>query len=98
MDEYEQLTREELISVIRGLKAEGERCAASARGIASAFPVFSAREQREFETSSWPMRIFDRVTLQYLAVNDAGLKLYGYTQAEFLAMSLLDTRHPEERP
>lgn len=62
----------------------------------SEFPVFGEREQRDFEKSTHPIRIFDRETLRYLAVNDAALKLYGYRREEFLALTPLDTRHPEE--
>ncbi|MBI2509271.1 MAG: PAS domain S-box protein [Betaproteobacteria bacterium] len=42
------------------------------------------------------MRIFDHETLKYLAVNDAAVRLYGYTRREFLALTAQDTRHPEE--
>jgi len=97
MDEYERLTREQLISLILGLKAKCERRPVSARDKVSDFPVFGERERQEFETSPWPIRIFDRESLKYLAVNDAALQLYGYTREEFLALTPLDTRHPEER-
>ena len=42
------------------------------------------------------MRIFEHGTFRFLAVNDAAVKLYGYTREEFLAMTAKDTRHPEE--
>jgi len=42
------------------------------------------------------MRIFDHATLHYLAVNDAALKLYGYTRTEFLELTAKETRHPGE--
>ena len=42
------------------------------------------------------MRIFDHSTLRYLAVNDAALRLYGYTRSEFLRLTAFDTRHPGE--
>ena len=58
--------------------------------------VFGERQRREFEANPRPMRIFDRETLRYLAVNDAALALYGYSRAEFLALTLKDTRHPDE--
>lgn len=71
--------------------AEGDK-----RVVPAEFPVFGERQMRNFEASLRPMRIFDRETLKYLAVNDAALKLYGYTRDEFLALNLLDTRHPDE--
>src|SRR6185295_4462027 len=57
---------------------------------------FGERQRRDFEASPRPMRIFDRLTLRYLAVNNAALELYGYSREEFLALTLKDTRHPSE--
>lgn len=57
---------------------------------------FGQRQLQEFEKSPRPMRIFDRETLQYLAVNDAAVALYGYTREEFLTLTVKDTRHPDE--
>ncbi len=62
----------------------------------AAFQVFGELQQREFDRSSWPMRIFEHGTFRFLAVNDAAVKLYGYTREEFLAMTAKDTRHSEE--
>src|SRR5215203_353356 len=45
-----------------------------------------------FDNHPIPMYIFDRETLAFLAVNDAALSQYGYTRAEFLALTLLDIR------
>ena len=59
-------------------------------------PVFGEWHQREFDRSPLPMRIFDHDTLKYLAVNEPALKLYGYTRQEFLELTAIDTRHPEE--
>jgi two-component system sensor histidine kinase UhpB len=50
-----------------------------------------------FESSPLPMWVFDGETLRFLAVNDAAVRLYGYTREEFLGMSATDVRHPEER-
>src|SRR5688572_8172459 len=57
---------------------------------------FGERQWRDFERNPRPMRIFDRETMRYLAVNDASLALYGYSREEFLALTVMDTRHPEE--
>lgn len=42
-----------------------------------------------------PMWIFDQETLDFLEVNDAALKQYGYTRQEFLSMNAKDIRPPE---
>jgi PAS domain S-box-containing protein len=57
---------------------------------------FGERQLRDFEKSPRPMRIFDRETLRYLAVNDAAVALYGYTREEFLTLTVKDTLHPDE--
>lgn len=95
MDGYEHLTRDELISRIRELQAAREGGHAD-RGAVADFPVFGVRERQEFEASPLPIRIFDRETLRYLAVNDAALRLYGYSRDEFLALTPLHTRVAEE--
>lgn len=46
--------------------------------------------------SSFPMWVFDRGTLQFLAVNDAALARYGYTRDEFLSMTIREIRAPDE--
>tara|TARA_R110000850_G_scaffold109303_1_gene222110 strand:+ start:7032 stop:8054 length:1023 start_codon:yes stop_codon:yes gene_type:complete len=48
-----------------------------------------------FELNPSPMFVFDAKTLGFLAVNDAAVKLYGYTKEEFLDKYLIDIR-PEE--
>jgi PAS domain S-box-containing protein len=57
---------------------------------------FGQRQLQDFEKSPRPMRIFERETCQYLAVNDAAVALYGYTREEFLTLTVKDTRHPDE--
>ena len=51
-----------------------------------------------FESNPYPMWIYDRVTLEFLAVNDAAVNHYGYSRDEFLGMTLKDIRPPEEIP
>src|SRR5688572_22046500 len=57
----------------------------------------AGRYRMLFESSPLPMWVFDAETLRFLAVNDAAVRLYGYTRPEFLQMSATDVRHPEER-
>lgn len=55
-----------------------------------------ARYRLLFESSPHPMFVYDRDSLRYLAVNGATVQHYGYSRAEFLAMTLLDIRPPED--
>ncbi len=50
-----------------------------------------------FMNSPLPMWIFDRETLQFLRVNHAATIEYGYTEEEFLSMTILDIRPKNER-
>lgn len=51
-----------------------------------------------FESNPNPMWVYDADTYAYLAVNEAAVRHYGYTRAEFLLMSILDVRPPENIP
>src|SRR5215813_4788747 len=56
----------------------------------------SAQEYRLlFKAHPCPMWLCDQKTLQFLAVNDAAVKHYGYSREEFLALTVKDIR-PEE--
>src|SRR5690348_8482780 len=98
MDQYEYLTRDQLISLVRGLGAgrAAGRGSSAPDNIVDSLPEFGERALRDFENSSSPMRIFDRETLEYLVVNEAAVKFYGYSREEFLALTIRETRHPEE--
>ena len=50
-----------------------------------------------FDHNPIPMWVFGSEHLRFLAVNDAAIEHYGYTREQFLAMSLLDIRPPEDR-
>ncbi|HEX4926616.1 MAG TPA: sensor histidine kinase [Burkholderiales bacterium] len=47
----------------------------------------AGRYRMLFETSPLPMWVVDDETLGFLAVNDAAVRLYGYSREEFLAMT-----------
>jgi diguanylate cyclase (GGDEF)-like protein/PAS domain S-box-containing protein len=51
-----------------------------------------------FENNSVPMWVYDRKTLQYLAINEAAIKQYGYSKQEFLSMTLVDLRPAGDVP
>ena len=51
-----------------------------------------------FHSNPHPMWVFDAETLRFLTVNDAATANYGYSEAEFLAMSIEDIRPLDEVP
>ena len=57
-----------------------------------------ARYRLLFATSPIPMWVYDQETLRFLAVNDAAVERYGYSEEEFLEMSILEIRPPDEIP
>ncbi|QEH43053.1 PAS domain S-box protein [Chitinophaga sp. XS-30] len=53
---------------------------------------------RMFRENPQPMWIFSKKTFRFLEVNDAAILLYGYSREEFLQMTILDIRPPEDIP
>lgn len=51
-----------------------------------------------FERNPLPMYVYDKETLQFLDVNAAAVRFYGYSRAEFLAMTICDIRPEEDVP
>jgi len=51
-----------------------------------------------FQSNPQPMWVFDRETLAFLAVNEAAVRQYGYSEQEFLQMTVKDIRPTEEIP
>ncbi|RZM76625.1 PAS domain S-box protein [Leptolyngbya iicbica] len=51
-----------------------------------------------FDGNPQPMWVYDLETLQFLAVNDAAIAKYGYSRAEFLAMTIADIRPAADVP
>ena len=49
-----------------------------------------------FEVMPMPAWVYDTDSYRFLAVNPAAIAHYGYSEAEFLAMSILDVRPPED--
>lgn len=48
-----------------------------------------------FQSIPLPCWIFDLETYQFLGVNEAALKHYGYTKEEFFQINLFDIHHPQ---
>ncbi len=51
-----------------------------------------------FDSNPFPMWVFDRKTLRFLAVNQAAIRQYGFSEREFLAMTIADIRPDEDVP
>ena len=51
-----------------------------------------------YESNQMPISIFDTETLDFLSVNNAFVEKYGYTEEEFLKMTILDIRPDTETP
>ena len=49
-----------------------------------------------FDHNPLPLCVYDRLTLDILAVNDAMAQHYGYAREELLAKNMIDIRPPEE--
>ncbi|MYM71108.1 EAL domain-containing protein [Duganella sp. FT134W] len=49
-----------------------------------------------FEAHPQPMWVYDLETLRFMVVNAAAVAQYGYTEAEFLHMTIRDIRPPQE--
>jgi PAS domain S-box-containing protein len=53
--------------------------------------------RRLFELNPNPMWVFNSESLQFVEVNRSTLELYGYSNDEFLSMTILDIRPEEDR-
>jgi diguanylate cyclase (GGDEF)-like protein/PAS domain S-box-containing protein len=51
-----------------------------------------------FDSNPLPTWVFSRSTLQFLAVNEATIRHYGFSRPEFLAMTIADIRPEEDIP
>src|SRR5450830_1048959 len=49
-----------------------------------------------FERNPLPMWVYDVQTLRMLAVNEAALAQYGYSQQDFVGLTLLDLHHADD--
>jgi len=77
--ERSQQTLDRLRADVAELETSRERVAAG-----------EARFRRVFEANPLPMWMADHATHGFIAVNDAALAMYGYTRAEFLALTTRD--------
>jgi PAS domain S-box-containing protein len=56
------------------------------------------RHRLLFEANPTPILVYDLASLRFVEVNDAAVRLYGYTREEFCALKVTDIRPPEEVP
>ncbi len=78
-----------------------QRAAKSERKLATTTSALRASEERYrvlFESSPIGKCVFDRDSLRFLAVNDAVLRMYGYSREEFLQLRVTDVKRPEDIP
>src|SRR5829696_913328 len=67
-----------------------------ARRIEEALRKSEAQYRLLFESNPQAMWVYDLTTLRFLAVNDAAVRHYGYSRAEFLDTTIRDIRPPED--
>ncbi|HEX3770766.1 MAG TPA: PAS domain S-box protein, partial [Polyangiaceae bacterium] len=63
---------------------------------ATALAASEDRYRLLFEAIPLPVFVWDLETLQFVAVNDASVRKYGWTRSEFLTMTVFDIRPPAE--
>ena len=67
------------------------------RRIEGALREAEAHARSLFERNPVPTAVVDPQTLRYLDVNEAAVRHYGYSREEFLTMTIMDIRPPEDR-
>jgi two-component system cell cycle sensor histidine kinase/response regulator CckA len=78
----------------------GERCTL-AIGAGHAYHEARDADHRYrllFDANPQPMWVFDVGTLEFLAVNDAAVRRYGYSREDFLSMNIMDIQPPDDGP
>jgi len=68
------------------------------RRAAARLAEVAARYQQLFDANPEAMWVYDEETHRILAVNDAAVTRYGYTEAEFLELTIEDLRPAEDVP
>ena len=97
-------TKEELIEEINRIIEENKSSQKSFPGIS----VISKYERRLseseekykhfFDLNPLPMWVYNKKTLQFMAVNDAAIAHYGYSREEFISMAVTQIYVKEETP
>ena len=66
------------------------------KGAEKLLQLSERRHRLLFQANPLPMFVYDLETLKYLAVNPMAVQTYGYTEAEFLTMTIRDIRPAED--
>ncbi len=66
--------------------------------VENALQESEVRYRRLFESNPIPTWIWDVETLEFLAVNEAAVNLFGYSREEFQTLTTRDLRPPEDLP
>ncbi|MFZ5906581.1 MAG: PAS domain-containing protein [Nitrospirota bacterium] len=93
--------KEQLIAILRELREELALLKALSSDkfqIVGALRDFKGIYDNFYKSNPHPMWIYDLETLVFLDVNNAAIKHYGYSQEEFLSMTIKDIRPPEDIP
>jgi two-component system, cell cycle sensor histidine kinase and response regulator CckA len=86
----------DVLGRILRMAVERKRAEAAVADARSALSESEERYRLLFEHNPQLLWVFDRATLRILAVNEAACRHYGYTREEFLGLTILDLRPPEE--
>lgn len=76
---------------LRAVIAERQRAEEALRSSENKYRVL-------FDDNPNPMWVYDLESFRFLEVNEAAIEHYGYTRAEFLEMTIMDIRPPEDLP
>jgi len=94
-------TKEQLINELNELKEElalFKALSSENIQIVSLLRDFKEIYDNFYKSNPHPMWIYDLETLAFLDVNDAAIQHYGYSQEEFLSMTIKDIRPTEDIP
>jgi two-component system, cell cycle sensor histidine kinase and response regulator CckA len=97
LDQLEKLVGERT-EVLQQTNRELQAEIAERQRTADALRESEERYQLLFRRNPLPMWVFDLETLAFLAVNETAVRDYGYSMAEFLAMTIKDIRPAEALP
>jgi PAS domain S-box-containing protein len=97
----EEKTKQQLLSEVKELREElafFKTLSAENIPIARILKDFKEIYENFYKANPHPMWIYDLETLAFLDVNDAAVQIYGYSEEEFLSMTIKNIRPPEDIP
>jgi PAS domain S-box-containing protein len=94
-------TKEQLVNELKELREElafFKALSAENIPIARVLKDFKEIHENFYKSNPHPMWIYDLETLTFLDVNDAAVQRYGYSEEEFLSMTIRNIRPPGDIP